>query len=214
MPVENEIKYVLRDTDALLHYVQEFGETSTIEQGYISRESRLMVRVRKRLESRTGLIRYLFQTKYKSSDVSYNPIEKKITKVPKIIEITAKIDEKDFDDFWENAKGKLLKIRYVIKDANKMYKHLKTANGEPWQEVWEVDFFKTMDNETYFVMAEVEIPEGRKEPLFDAPDIIKHNTVFRVPLGDSRFSNTHLGDVKYATKLYESLLSQQKKGED
>ena len=173
-----------------------------------------MVRVRRQLESRTGLVRHFFQAKYKSSNVSYNAIERKITKVPRIIEISTEIDKKDFDAFWEKAKGKLLKIRYVIQDISKVHEHLETAEGEPWQEVWEIDFFKTMDNETYFVMAEVEIPEGRKEPLFDVPDIIKQNTIFRVPLGDSRFSNTHLGDVKYATKLYTSLLSQQKKGEN
>ncbi len=214
MPVENELKYVLLNDDALQHQAMEAGEALKLEQGYIHRKSRLTVRVRKVLESRTGLVRHFFQTKYKSSNVSYNAIDKKITKIPRIIEISTGINKKDFNDFWENAKGKLLKIRYVIKDVNKVHEHFETAEGDLWQEVWEIDFFKTMDNETYFVMAEVEIPEGRKEPLFDMPDIIKQNTIFRVPLGDSRFSNTRLGDVKYATKLYKSLLSQQKKGED
>jgi len=207
MPVENELKIVLRNSEELENKVAKLGHCLKLEQGYLNRKAKLTVRVRRQLESNNGKTHHFLQTKFKQEIVAYDRINKKVAKHPKTIEVSAPINQEDFEAFWEKAKGKLLKFRYLIKTSTT--DQFKKEDGSEWQEIWEIDFFKTLDNETYFVMAEVEIPDGRKEPLFEVPDVIRDNAVYEVPQGDSRFSNTRLGKVKYATRLYDQLLSQQ-----
>ena len=204
MPIENELKIVLRNDEGLESEVAKLGECLKTEQGYLNRKSNLTVRVRRQVASESGKTRHFLQTKFKQDIVAYDRIGKKVTKHPKTIEVSAPINQQDFEAFWEKAKGKLLKFRYLIKtDTTEQYKQ---PDGSSWEEIWEIDFFKTLDNETYFVMAEVEIPDDRKEPIFVPPDVVRDNTVFAVPQGDSRFSNTRLGKVKYAARLYNELL--------
>jgi len=68
---------------------------------------------------------------------------------------------------------------------------------------WEVDVFYK-GTEIYFLMAEVEVDE--QEPKPGVPLFLKTHVIFEVPLTDSRFSNTKLGDMQYAISLYEKLL--------
>jgi hypothetical protein len=121
------------------------------------------------------------------------------------IEVGTEIDERDFLDFWKKTKGRIRKSRYYYQTDTTdrfMDKH-----GQAWKETWELDFFKKPDHNNYFVLAEIELPEGVTEPLFAVPELVRDNTVFQVPQGDSRFSNTRLGDRKYANRLYQSLFS-------
>jgi len=200
MPTENELKFVLRIDDSIQYEAMEASyESLKIEQGYLKpakTKDKLCVRVRKQL-NREGVTRRFLHVKMNGRGLSKDQVRR--------IEIETEIDERDFADFWEKAKGKLVKVRYLIKSATHNFH--EDHEGNLWTEKWEVDFFKTGDNQTYFSVAEVEIPECEKEPLFEIPELIRKNTVFRVPLGDSRFSNSRLGDVGYATKLYQSLFN-------
>lgn len=113
----------------------------------------------------------------------------KVNVAGRVVEIEQEMDRRDFYDLWDIALNKLEKIRYLLK-------HKKST--------WEVDFFKDYKNETYFAVAEIELPEGQFEPE-SIPKIILENTIFFVPIDDGRFSNKLLGDAKYATGLLNEL---------
>ena len=110
------------------------------------------------------------------------------------VEIENKIDKRDFEDLWLIALNKLEKIRYEIK-------HKK--------EVWECDFFKDYLKNTYISIAEIEMPEGQKEPD-SMPDIVKKNLKYKVAQNDDRFSNKLLGDPRYAQDLIKEIKSNTK----
>lgn len=96
-----------------------------------------------------------------------------------VVEIEKKITRRDFDLLSRKADGWLTKVRYEI-------------------DGWEVDFFK--NGGTYFVMAEIELPEGKECPDH-IPSFISENLIFEVPRKDCRFSGKKLGDTEYAKKL-------------
>ncbi len=108
----------------------------------------------------------------------------------RVIEIEKKMDQRDFGDLWPQCLNKLRKIRHIVHE-DKSHK-------------WEIDFFKDHNNETYFAMAEYEMPEGQKKPDV-IPDFIASNLLFEVPLTDCRFSSKLLGDVRYAIDLRKNL---------
>jgi hypothetical protein len=192
MPTENELKFVLKLDDSIQYEAMEAAnETIRIRQGYLE-TGNVTLRVREQLH-REGVIKRFLQMKTKAKGSGRQ------------IEVSAPINERDFKDLWKKTKATITKIRYVIK--TKTHDHYEDENGDLWTEHWDVDFMKTGDNETYFSVAEVELPEMAKEPLFEIPGVVQENTLFRVPLGDSRFSNSRLWDVGYATKLYKSLFS-------
>lgn len=103
----------------------------------------------------------------------------------KTVEIETQLDHHDYKLLSKNAISRLTKLRYRIDD-------------------WEVDFFKS-DNQTYFVQAEIEMPEGQKKPK-SIPPLIRDNLVYIVKRGDGRFSSKKLGDSKYAQRLINHLL--------
>ena len=102
----------------------------------------------------------------------------------RIIEIEKKISEMDYREMVPHAGGWVHKIRYVIGD-------------------WEVDFFKNV-RETYFVMAEIEMPDGVDSPE-SIPDFVADHLLFTVPRDDCRFSSKKISDVDYAQKLLEEV---------
>lgn len=106
----------------------------------------------------------------------------------RVIEVEKRLDNRDGNDLWSVCVGKLKKHRYVIKDDDEYE--------------WEVDFFKKGD--LYFVLAEVELAEG--SPRIALPDFIKANLLYEVPLTDDRFSNKRLGDIEYATSMYQKIV--------
>jgi hypothetical protein len=214
MSTETEIKFCLRLDDEVEKVAQMSAfRCHKLEQGYLRRKSRFNIRVRRQTDAATGIVQHSLQAKLRVKEsVDYaeyldSGIIDRIAP-PRTIEVGTNVSERDFLDFWISSKGRLTKFRYIIQSETT--DDFKDENGRPWQEAWEVDFFKTLQGDTYFVQAECELPEGVMEPLFRAPDIIRDNTVFRVPRGDSRFSNSRLGDVGYAARLYTSLFPKKK----
>lgn len=106
----------------------------------------------------------------------------------KIIEIEKRIEATDFDDLAKVADGWVHKIRYVVKS-------------------WEIDFFKK-GKETYFIMAEIEMPHGMDEPKV-VPEFVAEHLLFKVPRNDCRFSSKKLSDVDYATSLLKDVLEKE-----
>lgn len=110
----------------------------------------------------------------------------------RVIELEEKIDQRDFDDFWSICLNKLEKIRYLVKGVHY---------------VWELDFFKDYQGDTYFALAEVELPEGVPTPDI-LPDIVRRNLLYEVPLTDNRFGNKLLGDARYAADILQNIKSE------
>lgn len=103
----------------------------------------------------------------------------------KIIEVEKKVSAEDYAELSKVADGKLTKVRYVLKG-------------------WEVDFFKTK-TETYFVMAEIELPDGVAGPD-KLPKFVSNNLLLEVPINDCRFSSKKLSDVEYAQTLLREVV--------
>ncbi len=107
----------------------------------------------------------------------------------RVIELEERIDKRDFDDLWNICLNKLQKIRYVVKGRHY---------------TWELDFFKDYQGNTYFALAEVELPEGVPAPD-TVLDIVKANLLYEVPLTDNRFGNKLLGDARYAADILQHI---------
>lgn len=185
MPIENELKFVIRLDDNIESEARKIGKLRKIEQGYIAEDkrSKITLRLRKVTED-DGAVRLLLQMKCKQRRSG-------------VIEIGTDIDQNDFDRLWERAKGRLVKHRYCIEAG---------TNDNGVKEVWELDFFKTRMNTNYFVLAEIEIPEAELTHKLAMPELISGHVVYPVPRDDTRFSNRKLGNIKYATRLYRSVL--------
>lgn len=102
----------------------------------------------------------------------------------KIIEIEDRISEEDYEELATEASSWTRKTRYYI-------------GG------WEVDFFK-YNAKNYFIMAEIELPDGVNEP-YGIPSFITTNLTFVVPRNDSSFSSKKLSDPTYAQKMLETI---------
>jgi CYTH domain-containing protein len=113
----------------------------------------------------------------------------KVSTNGRVVEIENPIDRRDFNDLWDICLNKLEKTRYKL---NGKYKG------------WEIDFFRDHDNQTYFVMAECEMPEGQVRPV-EVPQQIKDALLYEVPLNDVRFSSKLLSDVRYAKRLLNEI---------
>ena len=85
---------------------------------------------------------------------------------------------------------KIKKDRYVIEDKGI---------------TWELDFFKK-GHHLYFVLAEVELPEGAVRPK-KVPEFLEDYVLYEVPLTDDRFSNKRLAEVEFSTNLYQRILN-------
>lgn len=99
----------------------------------------------------------------------------------KVIEIETTISEDDFRRLWPVATGKIIKTRYLYQG-------------------WEIDYFKSKDGNNYLAVAEFEMPENQKEPN-SIPNLINNYLIYTVPIGDKRFSNKRLSDIKYTNEL-------------
>lgn len=183
MPTEQEYKYVINPS-----FVHDYGEDKIrlsserfflINQGYLSSSESMTTRIRHTIEE--GQI-----TKW------YLTFKQKVNN--RVIEIETVIDERDGKDLWTLCKGRIDKRRFVYSQDN--FK-------------WEIDLFYKIgenhkDDKLYFVLAEVEVPEGSAPP----PDLemLRPYILHRASLFDDRFSNKKLGDVDYAVSLLNELL--------
>ncbi len=146
----------------------------TICQGYLIATRGITVRVRSLKSSKNGL-QYYFTLKCTTNN--------------RCIEIEEALDARDFNDLWDISLNKLEKTRYKMNGRHKG---------------WVADFFKDHQDQTYFAMAECEMPEGQQRPD-TFPEEIKSAVLFEVPLSDVRFTSKLLGDVRYAKRLLKEI---------
>lgn len=100
------------------------------------------------------------------------------------------ITREEFESGWPDCKDTLNKTRY------------KKVIGD---EEWVVDFFKKDDGETYFVMAEVEMPVGREKPN-SFPDVVKNAVIYAPDKKDPRFLSKNLTDPEQAVLVRNILI--------
>lgn len=189
MPTELEFKSVLRINDDLLHELLSFDSDNIylIHQGYLNIDP--VVRIRSQIPSRELNGLYFLTTKVKT------PL--------RLIEIEQVIDQRDGQELFELCHNKLSKVRFKIYDnysndgieLDCFYEWLPSAE---WPYVGDIP---------YFIMAEMEVPEGSTRPAL--PNFLQKHILYEVPLTDNRFSNTNLGDVEYTKRLYENLLKEE-----
>ncbi|PZR93482.1 MAG: hypothetical protein DI537_10190 [Stutzerimonas stutzeri] len=164
MPVENEYKYVLRDSRRLRSALGANGVS--LRQAYLSAHNRI-----RSVEGADGAVDRWFTFKMMTSEG--------------LVEIENAISETDFDRLWPLSGNRLSKTRFSF-----------DLDGH-----WDVDLFGDL-HAPYFVMAEVELPEGTPEPPiadFLAPDLI-------AAVGkDPAFSSHRLSDEQYARQLLATL---------
>lgn len=178
MPTENERKFVLKFCENEIQSKHE--KLLLLQQGYLAFAKGMTLRVRKEVNQHSG------KTKHKMC------FKQSVKNRMGVVEIDNLIDERDFDDLWNVSVNQVSKRRHILKFKNS-------------DEVWEVDFF-TYDDDTYFAMAEVELPEERVAPN-SIPDIIKRNLLYEVPISEQdKFSTKQLASVGYAKDLYRKCL--------
>ena len=179
MPTENERKYVLINEPFVLNEIAKRAKKIlSIEQVYIQSGKGWNFRVRK-----TFGIHY--------DDPVYHATYKH--KVGgRVIEIQTKLDERDYKDLSKQTISAIVhKTRYVIPIGS-----LK----------WEIDFFYiARKTEPYFVLAEIELPEGVARPP-SVPNFISDHLILAVPEDDNRFTSKKLADMAYAIKRYDELI--------
>jgi hypothetical protein len=115
--------------------------------------------------------------------------KKWVPQAGELVEIETAISHEDFELLWPLCVESLRKTRYVrsIDDAE-----------------WVVDFLQDASCETYFVLAEVEMPRFAKAPDSIPPEI-RDSIVHSVAADDNGFTNKKLSDPDYARKLYDRI---------
>ena len=108
-----------------------------------------------------------------------------------VVEIETEISREDFDRLSSQCIERLRKVRYSWADG-------------PFH--WDVDFFKTETGDTYFAMAEVEMPEEQREPPPLPPRLASH-LLATVPAGDPRFASKRLADRAHAAAMRDAILT-------
>lgn len=106
-----------------------------------------------------------------------------------LIEIETAIGQDDFDALWPDCENMLEKDRYV--------RHL---DGNEWV----VDFFHARDGAVYFVMAEVEMPEGMDQPI-SVPEELEGHILHRAARNDGDYTSKKLANPDHARMLYARL---------
>lgn len=180
MPTENERKFILINEPAVVYKISKKAQKLlAIEQAWIHNGNDWNIRIRK-----------IFGPSY--PDPIYKATYKQ--QVPKrLIEIETEIDERDYQDLLLLSDSVLHKTRYIIPVGS-----LK----------WEIDlFYDKRRTNLYFVMAEIELPEGVERPT-TIPDIISENLLFEVPIWNNEFSSIKLQNIEYAISRYNELLEE------
>ena len=106
-----------------------------------------------------------------------------------LVEIETEISVADFERLWSQRRETLHKVRY-------------SWNDEPFH--WDVDFFKTDHDRTYFAQAEVEMPEEHETPP-PLPECLASHLLLMAPAGDQRFTSKRLADRTHAERLLAEL---------
>lgn len=181
MPVENERKFVLKFTGAEANKFENVVKHLSKAKEFEFRQGYLNenTRIREIVPISDGPAEYLFTYKMKVNG--------------KLIEIETDISEHDFNYLWVKVQTVINKNRIKV-----------PVNGV----IWEVDFIKDPSdaNNSYLVMAEVELPDGVDAPDF-IPDFVSQNLLYAVPIDDRRFDNTRLSSPKVVEKILKGLLN-------
>lgn len=149
-------------------------ERYDIKQAYLPTSPEFTCRLR---ESHTKEVKRVFTLKTLNPDGTNTEVE-----IP--------LGKDDFDALWLKCESHLHKTRYLI-------------NHESG--IWELDvFWDGLKNESFFWMAEIELPVGQVAPS-SIPNIISDHLRYEVPLTDGRFSSRKLSNVAYARKIKETI---------
>jgi CYTH domain-containing protein len=108
-----------------------------------------------------------------------------------VVEIETEISREDFDRLSSQCIERLRKVRYAWTEG-------------PFH--WDIDFFKTESGDTYFAMAEVEMPEDHRQPPPLPPSLAPH-LLATVPAGDPRFQSKRLANRAHAEALGAAILA-------
>ena len=109
----------------------------------------------------------------------------------RITEIELDIDKEDFNDLWLECKKPITKTRYLAPDSPEGYE-------------WSVDFLETKKGNTYFVLAEVEMPEGLEQPPEIHP-LIASLDFYAAAKKDTAFTNKKLSNKSHAKRMYRRI---------
>ena len=174
MPTENEYKFVLKmNTEQKIEFD---GSILRIDQGYLTDDGSLRLRYQSESDTSNHGRKQKFFMTYKSMSANKD----------RLVEIETEISERDWQDISHKQRNRFVKSRYI-------------PNSHP---NWVIDFFIN-NNKTYFVMAEVELPEG--ETVKNLPSFITENLLYEVAKFDERFSSSKLHDKQYAERLLEEI---------
>lgn len=120
--------------------------------------------------------------------ISRDSFTYKLATANRLIEIeTAIEDPRDFDDLWPKSMRRIRKLRHTTTDRHGLQ--------------WDVDLLLRESGETYFAIAECEMPEGMDAPPEILPELAPH-VLFEVPRArQDEFVNSRLADPAYAAAL-------------
>jgi|SRR3954451_1157046 CYTH domain-containing protein len=102
-----------------------------------------------------------------------------------MVEIETEIAPIDFERLWKIRHETLQKARYSWNEGRYH---------------WDVDFFKAEDGDTYFALAEVEMPETETKPP-PPPAVLAPHVLLLAPRSDPRFTSKRLADRGHAERL-------------
>ncbi len=125
----------------------------------------------------------------RSNDDYFYTYKRWVESAQRLIEIDPAIDARDYNDLKTECHTLLLKTRY---------------KKEVGQEEWVVDFLRNKNGKNYFVMAEVEMPEGVDDPQQILPEIAE-SVVWTVEKNDARFTNRKLVKESHAIQMYKMM---------
>ena len=190
MPIERELKYVLRPTtevaDQLLRLHRNKGwQCHLIEQAYIASGARIRRKtpfIFPEMPDKTNP-EHTFTYKHDLPDFS-------------VVEMECPITDFDFDCMWTCAETRLTKVRYSK----------KKDTGEQW----DIDVFILSVPqlggllEPYCIVAECELPHGVVLPA-KLPGVVNRNLIHRVRPGDKGFASKQIADHEKITSILEVL---------
>ncbi len=105
------------------------------------------------------------------------------------VEIETDLSEKDFQRLWALCTKFVTKNRYIKKDGDIE---------------WAVDFLKDKNGDTYFTLAEAEMPEGMAAPK-NILEEIKPYIIYQPQKGDKKYTNKKLSNIDYAKKRLKKI---------
>lgn len=191
MPIERELKYVLRPTNSVVEQLERLAceknwKRHLIQQAYIAPNARIRKKTPLTINGVLGKPEHTFTFKYDLPDFS-------------VVEMESPISDFDFDCMWSSADTRLQKVRFS--KAPKM----DGNDGEGW----DIDvFIQHLDEQLldpYCILAECEMFGNRSIPL-KLPGVVKRNLIHHVRPGDKGFSSKSIADYEKTTRIIRVLI--------